>query len=572
MKHYQVICQSVRGASHIQHGTPKQDAAGILRLDGRIVGAVSDGHGDPRCMRSQVGSRLAVDIALALLRDWDPKDANDAHVAALARDIAGRWTRAVEAHFQENPLTEAELANAGNLRAHYAQGRYITHIYGATLIALLRWEDGLLLLQKGDGHAVIIDRNGVMDDQVIPWDERCYLNVTTSLCDADAPDTFTHRLLRGEDLESIAAVLLGSDGVEDSFSDRDLMGAYYGLLAVECAENGEAATEAAMLGDLAEMSRYGSKDDISVAGVIDPELILPLKPVFERMQARGALALRLESTSKRLESMSAAYARREQQLQARQRALEAFQRESAEKARTMEALNEADGASDLLQALQRDLEALQGQIVQGSVDESRMKKRVNAIRAEYEKADRELSAARREYDGQRDRRDYPCPDFSDFTVNEPGNFLLDRLFFQDGDFEWQGDRFFCTARERMDWQKQTRRLEQRLNEKEKAFNEQACRLRRAEQKLEECQRRTHRLEESRLKLLDACEDARSARRFRIERQRRALEAELEQRAEEEARLKRAAEEALAEFTVYKAKYDAAKDERDQLLAEIGRLN
>ena len=545
MKHYQVICQSVRGESHIRRNTPKEDAAAVVRLDDRIIGTVSDGHGDPRCMRSQVGSQLAVDAAVEMLRDWEIEGACDdqhleSRIRELSRGIVDRWTRAVEAHFAENPLTDAELNDAGNLRASYLQGRYISHIYGATLLALLRWDDRLLLLQKGDGHAVVIDKRGCIDDQVIPWDDRCYLNVTTSLCDSDAADTFTYRLLRGEAVEDIAAVMLGSDGVEDSFSNSDLMGAYYGLLATECVENGEAATEEAMLRDLSEMSRYGSKDDISVVGLIDPEAIPPLKPVFERIQKRGTLALKLEKCTARLGSMSAAYARREQQMQAKQQALEAFRSKTAEIAAGRDTPDEDHGVLNQMKLgkLERDLEMLQRRINQRNDEELRLRKQVSASAEEYKKRERERSSARLKYAR-----------------------LLDSLEQFDGNplsFLWKDNDL---------WMLES--LKDHYLDTDEAFSEQERLLRHAEQDLEDWQKKTQAMELRRKKLTDEIEEARRAQNSRTGR--RSIEAEIEQRGGEESRLEREAAEIRADFEAYCDKYEAAKRERDQLAAEIEQM-
>lgn len=548
MKQYHVICQSVRGESHIQHGTPKEDAAAVIRLDDRIVGAVSDGHGDPRCMRSQLGSQMAVDIALELLRDWDAEGAGDdaallgPRVDALAHEIIDRWVRAVESHFRENPLTEAELQDAGNLKPVYLQGRHIPHIYGATLIALLRTRDSLFLLQKGDGHAVVIDRQGGVDDQVIPWDDRCYLNVTTSLCDPDAADTFKYRLLRGGEVEDIAAVLLGSDGVEDSFSVPDLMGAYYGLLAVECVENGEEATDEAMLSDLAEMSKYGSKDDISVVGLIDPEAIPPLKPVFERMQQRGTLALKLESSTARLGSMSAAFTRREQQLQAKQRALEEFRRESSAIIEKRDALAERGTLPDPTKnkGSKRDLESLQRQIDQRNGEEARLRKRVSALTADYDSYERKLSAARLKHAKLIDRIENPS-----------------------------ADPFFFFQREMTLWE--LKDCKDQLCDLEDAFAELEQQLKSAEQELEDWQAQTRALEQRRKALAGELEEAKRVKRSGTDRQRRDLDAQIEQRAEEESRLEREVAEIEADFETYGKKLDAARRERDQLLAEIEQL-
>ena len=548
MKQYQVICQSVRGESHIRRGTPREDAAGVMRLDGRIIGAVSDGHGDPRCMRSQIGSQLAVDIVLELLRGWDPEgacadaEALDARVTALAHEIIDRWNRAVATHFSENPLTEAELRDAGNMGPSYAQGRHISHIYGATLIALVCTEDSLFLLQKGDGHAVVIDKNGRVDDQVIPWDDRCYLNVTTSLCDADAPDTFTYRLLRGDEVENIAAVMLGSDGVEDSFANSDLMGAYYGLLAVECVENGEAATEAAMLRDLAEMSKYGSKDDISVVGLIDPQAVPPLKGVFERMQKRGALGLKVESGNARLSSMASAYARREQLVQAKREELEEFRRESAELAGKKKAMEEHSSLSDRFRvhALNREMDALQREIDQRNGEEARMRKRVNACTAEYDRCSRELSTVKLEYTRLCDELDNPD---------------ANPLFFAQREFAL--------------WELEDCKL--RLSDIREAYAEVEDQLKREEQRLEDWQRDTHLMEQRKKRLAGELEDAKKAQPSRTEQRRGALEAEIERRAGEQKQLEQELSDLQADFEAYAGKYDAARREREQLLAEIERL-
>ena len=540
MKQYQVICQSVRGASHIRRGTPKEDAAAVVRLNDRIIGAVSDGHGDPRCMRSDIGSQLAVDIAMELLREWDPgnvfddAEAFDARVTALAQGIVDRWNQAVEAHFRENPLTETELKDAGNMRSGFLQGRHISHIYGATLIALLRTEEYLFLLQKGDGHAVVIDRDGNVNDQVVPWDNRCYLNITTSLCDPDASDTFTHRLLQGEEAGNIAAVMLGSDGVEDSFANSDLMGAYYGLLAVECAENGEEATEKAMLRDLSEMSEYGSKDDISVVGLIDPEAVLPLKPLFERMQQRGALALKLQSSVTRLSSMSAAYARREQQLQAKRDELEAIRRSGVETAQSGAVRKEREGARD--PARMQELETLQREINQRNAQEAILRKRVNAYAADYEKYDRELSSVKLEYANLLNRFENP-------NAN-PLLFIL---------------------RENALWKLES--CKDRLLDMCEAFDEEERQLKQAEQELEDWQRQTQALEQRRKKLADEQKSAlHSDAQLRHD-----AEIKSGQPSAEEERLERELSEIEADFEAYRKKYEAARQERDQLLAQIEQL-
>jgi serine/threonine protein phosphatase PrpC len=69
---WQIACDSVRGSSHEKSGLPNQDAFDwcLISQDGpTLAAAVSDGHGNPRCFRSDIGSRYAVKAALTVLQE-----------------------------------------------------------------------------------------------------------------------------------------------------------------------------------------------------------------------------------------------------------------------------------------------------------------------------------------------------------------------------------------------------------------------------------------------------------------------------------------------------------------------
>ena len=72
MNNIVAFCASTRGYLHIKRGIPCQDASGCFEdLEGRYYAiAVADGHGDPTCMRSDRGSRIAVEVALDCLREF----------------------------------------------------------------------------------------------------------------------------------------------------------------------------------------------------------------------------------------------------------------------------------------------------------------------------------------------------------------------------------------------------------------------------------------------------------------------------------------------------------------------
>ena len=67
---YQLFCKSIRGASHIKRDIPCEDYG--LKYENSEFGykifVLGDGHGDPNCVRSNIGSRAVCEIARDELR------------------------------------------------------------------------------------------------------------------------------------------------------------------------------------------------------------------------------------------------------------------------------------------------------------------------------------------------------------------------------------------------------------------------------------------------------------------------------------------------------------------------
>src|SRR5678816_2610181 len=100
---WHAISASVRGAAHLRGGQPNQDAVLVELTDGALpaILAASDGHGSDKCIRSHIGSQLAVEIAVSVLRDfaWTHAerlvDELETEVARLPNEIVRRWRAAV---------------------------------------------------------------------------------------------------------------------------------------------------------------------------------------------------------------------------------------------------------------------------------------------------------------------------------------------------------------------------------------------------------------------------------------------------------------------------------------------
>ncbi len=193
------------------------------------IAVVCDGHGDPACLRSAYGSKALSEIAtdclkeyaLGVLSDEEYKKSNREEllleksqnilVRRLTDIIISKWYDRIFADLKEHPLTEEDIASSGRYQPYYEKGERLEHVYGTTLIAALHMDDLLLLLQQGDGRCDVFFEDGTVE-QPIPWDDRCFENVTTSMCDEDVTSSIRHQVL---DLKKrpVIACYMGSDGM-----------------------------------------------------------------------------------------------------------------------------------------------------------------------------------------------------------------------------------------------------------------------------------------------------------------------------------------------------------------------
>jgi hypothetical protein len=160
----------------------------------------------------------------------------------------------------------------------------------------------VIALQQGDGRCIFVDAEGDFSEPV-PWDDRCYLNVTTSLCDKDAAQSFRF-FIRDLSQSKPAALFVASDGIEDSYGSKVAMLCFYRILCKEITENGIAKeTDYLMENRLSEISRCGSADDMSIAGIVDAEMLAPLIQKFERENELCSINEQIKDTEDRKLSM-----------------------------------------------------------------------------------------------------------------------------------------------------------------------------------------------------------------------------------------------------------------------------
>jgi hypothetical protein len=217
-----VLASTALGSRHVRTGQPNQDAARSDRFgtgaDTVAVVAVADGHGGERYVRSDVGSRLAVGVACAVVKQLvDPR--GDARSARQLERIAQReliprivaqWRRECADHLAEAPFSDEEQARAGTpLETQPLVA------YGATLLVAVLSNTACLLLQLGDGDCVVADRDGGAISPM-PRDDRLIGGETTSLCLDGAERDFRVAAIEGS---TTSLVLLATDGYGVAFED-----------------------------------------------------------------------------------------------------------------------------------------------------------------------------------------------------------------------------------------------------------------------------------------------------------------------------------------------------------------
>jgi serine/threonine protein phosphatase PrpC len=290
-----VFNHSVQGVSHIKNGKPCQDASLCVKNETYKFIAVSDGHGDERYFRSDVGSKCAVlaakecmtlqSVIDALKKEAQEKTRENVIIPQLKKSVISRWNTLISAHYNAYPFTEEELsAVPDKYAAKYRAGEQIESAYGATIIAALLTDTFLLAMQIGDGCCAVMDADGNLSIPV-PECAKCVGNMTTSLCEADAFDNFRHYFVCPGNAK--AAVIIATDGIEKSFSSEETLLGFFRVMVSSFTKKDEEEAKAELFDYLPRMSEKGSGDDISIGLVASLELLQAIN--FEPEEIEGSL-------------------------------------------------------------------------------------------------------------------------------------------------------------------------------------------------------------------------------------------------------------------------------------------
>ena len=268
---------SEQGYNHIKSDKVCQDSSGHYSDDSMAVVVVADGHGSDNYPRTDRGSSFAVEATITAIRELvktaeesgiDISVDSDSYLEQLAKNILANWHAAVDADLEKHPFSEEELSKVSEkYKNRYMSGQKQEKAYGTTLIAVCQTKHYWFGLQIGDGKCVCISQDGSMYEP-IPWDEDCQANITTSICDSEAIEEFRYFFSK----ECPVATLMGTDGIDDSYANTEEMYVLYRSILAIFAEHGREVGESEIQAFLPGLSRKGSGDDVSIAGIVSSSL------------------------------------------------------------------------------------------------------------------------------------------------------------------------------------------------------------------------------------------------------------------------------------------------------------
>jgi serine/threonine protein phosphatase PrpC len=245
-----------RGALHTRRGQPLQDDWRLEQCGDGLVFAVADGHGSSK--RAEVGAKAAVDSAIAIFCEEIERRGSIAALLSDARNaihlsgmpplsveitsrIATRWWDLIQEQVADSGLTLLEMRE-----------------YGSTLIAGVANDDDILILQVGDGDAVLIQQ-GTSDHLRRPG--ACAIGDETYSLSCE-PERHAFGISKAWSGDS-SLLMVCTDGFSKSYpSDESFLDAASGYLTL-MNQHDHNAVENWLPSYLAQITTEGAGDDIA---------------------------------------------------------------------------------------------------------------------------------------------------------------------------------------------------------------------------------------------------------------------------------------------------------------------
>lgn len=315
---------SCQGESHIAAGKVCQDYSySKVYENGNAIAIVCDGHGGKRYFRSDVGAKIAAEVtelkALEFVaavgsilegqpftqesaistqidnHDFEKLNPIERAFRQLFSSIIFEWNTRVSAHAEITPIAEEEKPGLEERWIiEFEEGHNLEKVYGCTLIAYVSTPTVWFAFQIGDGKCFALNSKGKWCEP-IPWDDRCFLNKTTSICDSGAIDEFRYCYCGNGNFP--VAIILGSDGIDDSFGVEVNQANFYVQILKSLVKEGIDKTITEIETTLPQLSKIGSQDDMSIAMVFNLAEVERLYPTMIEWQIENVKRLIAEENT-----------------------------------------------------------------------------------------------------------------------------------------------------------------------------------------------------------------------------------------------------------------------------------
>ena len=261
------------GASHQDTGIC-EDSSAVYQDSNMAIACVADGHGDSRCFRANLGSKFAVEIGIQCVREFITNKPNldfndtkeiDKTFVQLKTYILYKWLERTQNHLLAHPLEDYEkaLLRAEDCEEYEKEGIFKRYsiIYGSTFVLACETNGFYFALQLGDGDIVAGTKRYKF---IMPEDEKCVGNFTTSLCNENAIESFRHFYAKGNP----GAIFVSTDGLRNSFATQKFFTNLLKKIEEDVVENGVDKAKEELAPFFASLTEVGSHDDISLGALI----------------------------------------------------------------------------------------------------------------------------------------------------------------------------------------------------------------------------------------------------------------------------------------------------------------
>ncbi len=270
---YKGFSYSMTGASHITKNMVCQDSSAHYAAEDFSVAVVADGHGSKKHFRSNIGSEIAVNCTLDVVKRFyaDAAEFNKEFpknhkriIRNIQRQIISEWNNRVNEHFNQNPVTEEEKSM---FTPEELAEISVESFYGTTLVASVMSKDFTFGFQIGDGSLIAVFEDG-FTSMIIDYEESNPANITASMCNSNAISMFNSYYV---DNKKIGAIFVSTDGLYTSFgSDLEFLN-YHTIIADQLVESPNFAETVSK--NIQKRTNYGTQDDISISCVYDEEIL-----------------------------------------------------------------------------------------------------------------------------------------------------------------------------------------------------------------------------------------------------------------------------------------------------------